>query len=771
MSSIKKGSNISNNKTGEFSEKKYQPSGQYTTPQSAVNNNESGIKQRFANITDIVAEPEFVFRLDREGVYLSGIKEVKALFCLDQTFSGESNLEIFDPELAGFFNQSIALALDSGTIKIIQFSINIPGKGDCLFQVRLIPLANDEVLALAKEKVREKQIVSDSSTNCGYANAIMNSSTDGVVLINKSGEILDLNLSMAAFLERKRVDLLGVNFFSLFPDVATEINDQFVEKVFNRQIPFSDEVKYRNHWISYDVKPLFSEHNGVDGAVICGRDITEEKHIVHGLHEALEANKAYKEFLEQLINIIPDVIGIQDCEHRIIRYNEAGYRFLDMTHEDVVGKKCFHLLHRDVECEDCATRESYKTKKPATLERFFPEKGVWFDVRTYPVIDEQGEIKYIIEHLRDITKLKEIQIELHKSEERYRELFNSSAGGILLGSEKGTIIEANKTFCVMTGYAREQLVGRHISESLFTEESLKASPFRFDLLNQGETVISHRDLHTADGKILPVEMRTRIMPDGSYQSIYHDISDRKRAEIEIKRQNDELRNVNAEKDRFFSIIAHDLRSPFSAILGLTEMIGEEFDSMKPTEIKEILGELKKSVGNLYKLLDNLLEWSMVQRNKKPFNPSEILLSDLIDYVLQALMDSAKVKSISVFVDIASDIRVRADRNMLESTVRNLFSNAVKFTHTGGSILVDALQSDNSLVTVRVKDNGVGIPAQMLSNIFSVSARNNRRGTSGEPSTGLGLLLCKEFVEKNGGQIFADSIDGNGSTFSFTVPSL
>jgi PAS domain S-box-containing protein len=771
MSSIKKGSNISNNEPDEFSGKTHQPSEQYNDPQLVLNVSDAVISQRFVNVSASSAEREVVLRINREGFYMSGNNEVKALFSIDQTFSGKSNHEIFNPELAGFFDQSIALTLDSGESQIIQFSINIQDKGDCLFEARLIPVAYEEVIAIVKEINIERQIITESSSNRSYAKAIMDSSTDGVVLINKSGEILDLNLSMAAFLEKKRADLLGVNFFNLFPDVANEINDQFIEKVFNCQIPFSDEVRFRDRWISYDVKPLVSDQNGVDGAVICGRDITEEKHVVHGLHEALEANKAYKEFLEQLINIIPDVIGIQDCEHKIIRYNEAGYQFLDMTHEDVAGKKCFHLLHREVECEDCATRQSYISKKPASLERFFPEKGVWFDVRTYPVIDEQGEIKYIIEHLRDITKLKEIQIELHKSEERFRELFNSSAGGILLGSEKGVIIEANKTFCSMTGYSREQLVGKHISESLFTEDSLKTSPFRFDLLKQGETVISHRDLHTVDGKILPIEMRTRIMPDGTYQSIYHDISDRKRAEDEISRQNQELRNVNAEKDRFFSIIAHDLRSPFSAILGLTEMIGEEFDSMNPDEVKEILGELRKSVGNLYKLLDNLLEWSMVQRNKKPFNPSEIILSDLVEYVLQALMDSAKAKSITVYIDVESDIRVKADRNMLETTLRNLFSNAVKFTNTSGQILVEAEQTNDTQVTIRIKDSGMGIPPEMLPNLFSVSARNNRRGTLGEPSTGLGLLLCKEFVEKNGGEISADSIDGNGSTFSFTVPSL
>lgn len=600
--------------------------------------------------------------------------------------------------------------------------------------------------------------------------AIIDSSSDGVAFIRKSGEILDLNVTMASLVEKERDQLPGINFFGLFPEFSPETQHQITEQVFSDQTTFTREVKSRSRWLSFHISPLRDLFPDFETAVVYARDITETRHVLNGLYEALEANKAYEEFMEQLLNVIPDVIGILDSEHRVIRYNEAGYRFFNLSHAEIVGKMSLHFSGQEEKNEDNAALQEYNTNKPASLERFLPEKGIWLDIRSYPVFDKDGKIKYIIEHLRDITRFKEIQLELRKSEERFRELFNASAGGILLGSHEGFIIEANRTFCEMTGYHGADLIGRHISNDFFTKDSVIEMPVWVDSLNEGKTVISQHGLITAGGEVLPVEMHTRVMPDGTHQSIFHDISDRQRAEEEINRQNEALRTLNSEKDHLFSIIAHDLRSPFTAILGLTEMISEEYDIMDASEMKGILKELHKSASNLYILLDNLLEWTMVRRNKKPFNPSRFLLSDIINYSLQLQYESAKLKSIEIFVDVDDQLLVYADRNMLEVVLRNLLSNAVKFTHEGGRILVGAEPEGDNLIRVSVHDNGIGMPAEMLENMFSLSAKNNRKGTKGESSTGLGLLLCKEFVQKNGGELSVSSSEGKGSTFSFSVPS-
>ena len=703
--------------------------------------------------------PDLIFKLSKTGTIL----DLRAVPDVVHDFNGKPIHAFYDPELAGFFNHAIADALSSMAPRIIQYPLNDQQGDSYWFEGYILPANDKEVFALVKDITFEKV-----SKNC---HAILDASINGMLLLDMKGTIIDVNQAVTQFMGMEKEQLRGACIFDELPDTFLLEREALLEEIKNRGSHYSGEIYFNNRWINYKVMPLSVAGDGISAIVVFGRDITLEKRAKDELMNALKADKENQDFLEQLVNGIPDVIGIQDMDHTMIRYNLAGYQFLGLTPDEVIGKKCYELIGRDCECMPCASRESYTTKSPAFLERYFPEKEIWLDIRSYPVLDNEGEIKYIIEHLRDITELKKSQAELTKSRQRYWDLFNSSAAGILLGSPEGIIVEANEYFCQMTGYKREDLMGLHISQSLFTEESMLESPFRFDLLSHGQSVSSKRDLKTANGSIVPIEMFSRIMPDGNYQSIYYDLTERKLAEQEISRQNLELKTLNSEKDRLFSIIAHDLRSPFTAILGLTEMISDEFDTMNHEEMKDILKELHRSAGNLYKLLDNLLEWAMIRRNKKPFNPSGIILHDLVKYSVQTMVENARAKSIDVYIDIAENLMVYADRNMLEIIVRNLFSNATKFTYTGGHITISAHQMPDDFIIIRVIDSGMGIPTEMLEKLFSVSDRNNRRGTEGEPSSGLGLLLCKEFVEKCGGIIFAESIDGEGSKFSFTIPEF
>ena len=709
--------------------------------------------------------PNLILKLNKTGIIL----DFRAVPDLGLDYNGKPIDAFYDQELSEFFNLAITEALNSMAPKVIQFALFILQNVTSWFEGQILPIDNKEVFVLVKDITFQKISENNLVTSIDNCRAIMDASSIGVLLMDMKGNIIDANQTIAHFTGLEKEHLKGAHILDVLPDTFKLENKALIEEIRNSGNEYSGETLFNERWINYKVLPLSVGGLSNAAIVIFGRDITLEKQAKDGLMTALKADKENKDFLEQLINGIPDIIGIQDKDHRMIRYNAAGYRFLRLTPEEVIGKKCHELIGNDRECIPCASRESFNTGCPAIQEQFIPEKGIWFDVRSYPVLDDDGEIKFIIEHLRDITDLKKSQTELIENRQRYWDLFNSSAAGILLGASEGVIIEANEYFCQMTGYKREELVGLHISHSLFTEESILESPFRFDLLAQGESVSSKRDLKTADGSIVPIEMFTRIMPNGTYQSIYYDLTERKLAEKEISRQNQELKILNTEKDRLFSIIAHDLRSPFTAILGLTEMISDEFDTMSHDEVKDILKELHKSADNLYKLLDNLLEWAMIRRNKKPFTPTRILLHDLVKYSIQPMLENAKAKSIDVYIDFEETLQVYADRNMLEIVVRNLFSNATKFTYNGGHITISAEQTSDDFITLQVSDTGMGIPPEMLEKIFSVSNRNNRRGTKGEPSNGLGLLLCEEFVKKNGGNILAESSDGKGSTFSFTIP--
>lgn len=237
---------------------------------------------------------------------------------------------------------------------------------------------------------------------------------------------------------------------------------------------------------------------------------------------------------------------------------------------------------------------------------------------------------------------------------------------------------------------------------------------------------------------------------------------------ELTDKNRELSQLIKEKDKLFSIIAHDLKGPFNSFLGLTQIMAEEMNNLTMNELKDIATKMKRSANNLYNLLDNLLTWSRIQQGALSFNPQKVSLNEATLDVCSLISETANTKGIDLKIEIGDDMFAFADQNMLDVVLRNLLSNAVKFSNRGGVVRVAAEVLAQDKILVKVSDQGIGMSAEMIQNLFKVNAKVNRSGTDGEPSTGLGLLLCKEFVEKNGGSIKVESKVGEGSTFSFTL---
>jgi signal transduction histidine kinase len=248
-----------------------------------------------------------------------------------------------------------------------------------------------------------------------------------------------------------------------------------------------------------------------------------------------------------------------------------------------------------------------------------------------------------------------------------------------------------------------------------------------------------------------------------------DITEQMQAKAEIEHQNAELQKTNAEKDKFFSIIAHDLRSPFNGFLGITQLMAEELPSLSMAEIQNIAKLMHKSASNIYRLLNNLLEWSQIQQGAILFNPKVIQLKVVVSECIGEILELSKSKEIEIETNIHDGLIVFADENMLKSILRNLLSNAIKFTPRGGKINFAAKICGNKSVEISIRDTGIGMSQILLDNLFRLDVQTSRKGTDGEPSSGLGLLLCKEFAEKNSGKLSVESEEGNGSTFYFTLP--
>jgi signal transduction histidine kinase len=239
---------------------------------------------------------------------------------------------------------------------------------------------------------------------------------------------------------------------------------------------------------------------------------------------------------------------------------------------------------------------------------------------------------------------------------------------------------------------------------------------------------------------------------------------------EIQLYAEQLNQANASKNKFFTIIAHDIRAPFHSILGLTDILQQDYDELSKDEQKEMINMLNNSSNHIFRLLDNLLKWSQAQTGDIQFKPERIELKPIIEEIVSLMQQNAINKSISLSFHFTENMSVKADKNMIDTICRNLISNAIKFTNEKGNVDVILIRN-GSKAKVVVKDDGIGINDDDLKNILSIDKKNISKGTAGENGSGLGLLLCKEFTEKNKGELLIESEMGKGSSFAFLLPLI
>lgn len=242
----------------------------------------------------------------------------------------------------------------------------------------------------------------------------------------------------------------------------------------------------------------------------------------------------------------------------------------------------------------------------------------------------------------------------------------------------------------------------------------------------------------------------------------------RKAENEIKEQNEELIKLHSEKDKFIAIMAHDLRSPLTAIAGFSELLNKSIDEMEYDEIGEFSEMILKSSRLSLDLISNLMQWTLAQSGRINFNPENMDLNQIINNNIQLLNLAAQQKSITIETDLLPNSYVYVDEGMTSTILRNLISNAIKFTKSDGKILISTSKDQDKYV-VSIKDWGVGMPQSVVDKLFAIDSNHSTLGTFGEQGTGLGLILCKELVNNQSGKIWVESKEDVGSTFYFTLP--
>jgi PAS domain S-box-containing protein len=362
--------------------------------------------------------------------------------------------------------------------------------------------------------------------------------------------------------------------------------------------------------------------------------------------------------------------------------------------------------------------------------------------------------------------------EITTQEEKFSKAFHSVPYAIIISRlSDGKVIEVNDGFEKITNYSLGEVFGKtttglqlwsnnedreSVVNKLKKDGRVKEMEFIFRK-KTGEQVIGQ-----ISAEVISINNEVCIL------SVINDISDRKKAELALKESGNKLLQLNLDKDRFISILGHDLKSPFNNILGLSEILMDDIRKLNTVEIEEIAGHIYKSAKITSNLLEDILMWARTQQSSIPFKPQNISLSVTVQNILEILNPGAYSKNITIYYSGEDHLSVYADADMLKTILLNLISNAIKFTNSGGKITINAEEKPEN-VMISVSDNGIGIPPDDLIKLFNISEVLTTKGTAGEAGTGLGLLLCKEFVEKHGGIIWVESEAGKGCDFKFTLP--
>lgn len=367
-------------------------------------------------------------------------------------------------------------------------------------------------------------------------------------------------------------------------------------------------------------------------------------------------------------------------------------------------------------------------------------------------------------------------LKLQESENKFKIFIDNTYDWEYWKNKDGSYVYMSPSCYRISGYTREEFLENYkMFETIVFEEDkeIYLSHIKSIWENITSEDIDFRIVRK-DGKIVWINMTNTLIKDNAGNVIgirgsNRDITERKDYESKIIHLNEQLNEQLITKDKFFSIIAHDLRSPLSGFLGLTEIMKDmDLDTLDKDEFKEFNLSLNESARNIFGLLENLLEWSRFQRGMISFKPELIFLKMLMDENIGIQKSILKNKNLKVENNITSNISCIVDIQMINTVIRNIFSNAIKFTNKGGIIKFDATDNGSSII-LSIKDNGIGIPKDIINKMFKVEHKISRLGTDGESSTGLGLILCKEYVTKHNGEIWVTSVEGKGSTFLIKLP--
>lgn len=526
--------------------------------------------------------------------------------------------------------------------------------------------------------------------------------------------------------------------------------------------------KAEDRYLSVSAEPV--DIDGQQHVIVAIDDITARK-------KTEEALKESEKRISTILETEPECVKILDLEGKLEYMNPAGLNMIGADNLDqVLGRSMLNLISEKY--KNPFTELFLKTVDGGSGKLEFEVIGlkgrhVWLETNSVPLRLQNEEITGMLGITRDITDRKKAEKKLKKSLSLVTATLESTVDGILVVDRKRKIRKFNKKFVELWRIPDEVMASRDDETLLASVIGQLSEPGVF--IKKVEALYLTDDesfdvVGFKDGRTFEFYSQAQALDGRNIGRVwsFRDVTKRKKAEEALKESKHQLEELNATKDKLFSIIGHDLRSPIGGLKQLVELTLSTSDLTDTHSISEILEDIQKSASTTYELLENLLAWAKSQQNEVVFMPTKVNLYEIIDACSLLLAETARGKNISIHNQSSPSQFVFADQNMLMTILRNLLTNAIKFTHPNKNIYVSVIDTGIDM-SISVKDEGVGVNPENLDKLFKPNDFLTTYGTSGEKGTGLGLLLCKDLVEKHNGEIWVESELGKGSVFNFTLP--
>ena len=669
------------------------------------------------------------------------------------------------------------------------------------------------LLSIVRDITKRKQAEEYLAKEQFLITALMNNLPDHIYFKDRESRFIRNSKSHAESFGFNSPDqLIGKSDFDFFSAEAAQQAFEDEQIIINSGQPVFKEEKLTRKdnsiaWFSAMKLPLRDTEGNIVGTFGISRDITEKKMA----EEALQHSEERFRSLAQSAN---DAIITTDNQGIVLGWNRGAINIFGFEEAEILGKLLNLIIPSEyLDLHTNALKRVKTSDEKRVIGKTVELNGLKKDGTNFPLELslsewETSEGKFFTGIVRDITIRKRTQLENQINYEISQGITSTSNLDellMLIHHALGKVVYAENCFIALHDSKTNLFTFPYFVDKVDTtplptsmKKSCTAYVFRtvkpllltqtiFDeLVEGGEVELVGSNSPSWVG--IPLQTPSQVigvlvLQHYEKENVFSETDikflisigsqiamaiERKKSEEEINMKNELLQAINAEKDKFFSILAHDLRGPLSAFVAATQIITEEIQTMTFEEIKDITMSMKTSATNIYGLLENLLEWSRLRRGGMDFVPQKLNLTKNITECINVLSESANKKKIEISIEIPDELDVIADSHMFESVLRNLISNSLKFTNIGGKVRIRAFKNADNLVEISISDSGIGMTPELKGKLFQINEKTSRQGTEGETSTGLGLLLCKEFIERHNGKIWVESEVGKGSTFSLAL---